>query len=191
MAINQNRNSVRVLRTTAAGHLLHKNIPNLSIGTGKVFTIQLWVVKGKDTDGVLYSQEGGFSIQLVDGQAVFTLDGFATLSAGTDWKVGAHRQDYIAVRYQSGKLALFLGGLKIAEKSVSAKASACTGDFAIGKQFTGGFSLIRVSKTARSDRELLSDNAAPPGVDSHCVFQSDCSGVQYQDASANHLSMWA
>ncbi len=93
MAINQNRNSVRVLRTTAVGHLVHENIPDLSIGTGSDFTIQLWVVKGKDTDGVLYSQEGGFSLQLVDGQAVFSLAGFATLSAGTDWKLAAHRQD--------------------------------------------------------------------------------------------------
>jgi len=191
MAINQNRNSTRVLRATAVGYLVHENIPNLSIGTGSDFTIQLWVVKGKDTDGVLYSQEGGFSIQLVDGQAVFSLDGFATLSAGTDWKLSAHRQDYIAVRYESGTLALFLGGLKTAEKSVSTTVSACDGDYAIGKQFTGGFSLIRVSDTARSDQELLSDNAAMPDVDDHCVFQSDCSGVQYKDVSSNHLSMWA
>lgn len=191
MAINQNRNSTRVLRTTAVGHLVHENIPNLSIGTGKDFTIQLWVLKGKDIDGVLYSQEGGFSIQLVDGQAVFSLDGFATLSSGTDWKVSAHQLDYIAVRCQSGTLALFLGGLKIAEKRVSAKVSACTGNYAIGKEFTGGFSLIRVSDVARSDQDILSDNAKTPAVDGHCVFQSDCSTAQYKDVSANHLSMWA
>lgn len=190
MAVNQNRNSVRALRTTSVGHIAHKNIPNLSIGGGGDFTIQLWVLKGRDIDGLLYGQEGGFSISLADGVVVFSLNGFATLSSGTDWTLPPHRQDYITLRHQSGVLTLFLGGIPIAEKTVSAKAPACAGDYFIGKQFTGGFPLIRVSNTARSDEDILADNAAPPAVDSHCVFQSDCSTVQYKDVSANRLAMW-
>lgn len=191
MAINQNRNSVRVLRTTAGSCLAHKNIPNLHIGGGSEFTIQLWVVTGKDLDGVLYSQEGGFSIQLLDGQVVFTLDGFATLCSGESWVLSPHAQSSIAVRYQGETLTLFLGGVAVAQTQTCAKASACTGDYAIGKQFTGGFSLIRVSDTARSDKNILSDNAVQPAVDSHCVFQSDCSTAQYQDVSASQLPMWS
>ncbi len=191
MAINQNRNSIRVLRTAGGSYLAHKNIPNFSIGTGSDFTIQLWVVTGGDMDGVLYSQEGGFSIQLVDGQVVFSLDGFATLRPEDGWVLASHARSYIAVRYQAGTLTLFLGGLPAAEQTVSAKAVPCTGDYAIGKHFTGGFPLIRVSDTARSDRDILADNAAPPPVDGHCVFQSDCSTAQYRDVSANRLPMWA
>lgn len=191
MAINQNRNSVQVLRTAAGSYLVHKNIPNLSIGGSSEFTIQLWVVTGKDMDGVLYSQEGGFSIQLLDGQVVFALDGFATLRSGESWVLSPHAQSCIAVRYQGGTLTLFLGGLAVAKTRVSAKVGACTGDYAIGNQFTGGFSLIRVSDAARSDKDILSDNAVQPAVDSHCVFQSDCSTAQYQDVSTNHLPMWS
>ncbi len=191
MAINQNRNSVRVLRTTVGSCLAHKNIPNLHIGGGSEFTIQLWVVTGKDLDGVLYSQEGGFSIQLLDGQVVFTLDGFAALRSGESWVLSPHAQSSIAVRYQGETLTLFLGGVAVAQTQTCAKAGACTGDYAIGKQFTGGFSCIRVSDTARSDKAILSDNAVQPAVDSHCVFQSDCSTAQYQDVSANHLPMWS
>ncbi len=191
MAVNQNRNSVRVLRTTAGSCLTHKNIPNLHIGGGSEFTIQLWVVTGKDLDGVLYSQEGGFSIQLLDGQVVFALDGFATLRSGESWVLSPHAQSSIAIRYQGETLTLFLGGVAVAQTQTRAKAAACTGDYAIGKQFTGGFSCIRVSDTARSDRDILSDNAVQPAVDSHCVFQSDCSCAQYQDVSANHLPMWS
>lgn len=190
MAINQNRNSVRVLRTAGGSYLAHRNIPNLSIGTGKDFTIQLWVVAGKDIDGILYAQEGGFSIQLVDDRVVFALDGFATLRSDEKWTLSPHAQHYIAVRYRSGKLTLFLGGLAAAERTVSARAAACAGDYVIGKQFTGGFSLIRVSDTARSDQDILANNAAPPAVDKHCVFQSDCSTAQYKDISANRLPMW-
>ena len=191
MAINQNRNSVRVLRTTSVGCLSHANIPNLSIGTGHDFTIQLWVVKGGDTDGILYGQEGGFSISLAGGVISFSLNGFAALTAGKDWALNPHCQDYIALRYRSGALALFVGGLQVAEKAVSATVPACTGDFFIGRQFDGGFSLIRVSSIARSDQEILSDNAVRPDVDSCCVFQSDCSTAQYKDVSSNHLPMWA
>ncbi len=191
MAINQNRNSIRVLRTVGGSYLAHRNIPNLAIGTGSDFTIQLWVVTGADMDGVLYSQEGGFSIRLVDGQAVFTLDGFATLRPADGWVLSPHTRSYIAVRYQAGTLTLFLGGLPAAEQTIKAKVAPCPGDYAIGRHFTGGFPLIRVSDTARSNADILADNAAPPAVDSHCVFQSDCSTAQYRDVSANRLPMWA
>ena len=191
MATNQNRNSVRVLRTTSVGYLAHKNISNLSIGTGGDFTIQLWVVKGQNIDGILYGQEGGFTIQLMDGRIIFSMDGFASLSSEPEWALGPHGQDYIALRYHQGVLTLFVGGIPAAEKKVLTTTSACTGDFFIGKQFTGGFSLIRVSSIARSDAEILSGNAVLPGVDNSCVFQSDCSTIQYKDVSGNHLPMWA
>lgn len=190
MPVNQNRNSIRVLRTTGMGYLAHKNIPNFSVGGGQDFTIQIWVVKSSSPDGFLYGQEGGFSIRLVGGRAVFSLPGCVTLAVDDEWALKLNRHDYIAVRCSGGKYTLFINGIPAAEKTVTAKAAACSGDYYIGKGFVGGFSLVRVSSSARSDQDILSDNAVQPKVDDHCVFQSDCSTVQYIDASANHLPMW-
>lgn len=191
MPVNQNRNSIRVLRTTGAGYLAHKNIPNFSVGGGKDFTIQLWVVKSNSLDGFLYGQEGGFSLRLVGGRVVFSVPGCVTLAVEDEWLLPANRHDYIALRSSQGKYTLFINGIPAAEQTVTAKAAACTGDYYIGKAFTGGFSLVRVSGTARSDQDILTDNAVPPKVDEHCVFQSDCSTAQYKDVSANRLPIWA
>ncbi len=191
MAINQNRNSIRVLRTTGVGYLAHKNIPNFSVGGGADFTIQLWVMKSRSLDGLLYGQEGGFSIRLVGGRVMFSLPGCVTLTVEDSWTLPVNRHDYIAIRCSGGKYTAFINGIPAAEKTVAAKAAKCTGEYYIGKNFIGGFSLIRVSNNARSDSEILKDNAVYPKADVHCVFQSDCSTAKYKDVSANNLPLWA
>ena len=190
MAVNKNRNSIHTLKTTSVGWLAHRNIPNLSIGTGAAFTLQVYVVLSNDIDGMLYAQDGGFSLKLVDGLPVFSMPGFGTLAATASWKLTSNSYVYIAVRHDNGTLTMFLNGLPIAETKVTPTA-ACTGDFTIGKDFAGGFSLIRVSSKAMTDREILVCNVEQPEPDQACVFQSDCQTAQYKDVSPNHLPIWA
>lgn len=190
MAVNKNRNSIHTLKTTSVGWLAHRNIPNLSIGTGAAFTLQVYVVLSNDIDGLLYAQDGGFSLKLVDGLPVFSMPGFGTLAATASWKLTSNSYVYIAVRHDNGTLTMFLNGLPIAETKVTPTA-ACTGDFTIGKDFAGGFSLIRVSSKAMTDREILVCNVEQPEPDQACVFQSDCQTAQYKDVSPNHLPIWA
>lgn len=190
MAVNTNRNSIHTLRTTSVGWLAHRNIPNLSIGTEAAFTLQVYVVLSNDIDGLLYAQDGGFSLKLVDGLPVFSMPGFGTLAATASWKLTSNSYVYIAVRHDNGTLTMFLNGLPVAETKAT-PTSACTGDFTIGKGFAGGFSLIRVSSKAMTDREILVCNVEQPEPDQTCVFQSDCQTAQYKDVSPNRLPIWA
>ena len=138
MAVNKNRNSIHTLKTTSVGWLAHRNIPNLSIGTGAAFTLQVYVVLSDDTDGLLYAQDNGFSLKLVNGLPVFTMPGFGTLAASSDWKLTSNSYVYIAVRHDNGTLTMFLNGLPIAETKVT-PTTACTGGFTIGKGFPAAF----------------------------------------------------
>lgn len=190
MAVNKNRNSIHTLKTTSVGWLAHRNIPNLSIGTEAAFTLQVYAVLSGDIDGLLYAQDGGFSLKLVDGLPVFTMPGFGTLAVTASWKLTSNSYVYIAVRHDNGTLTMFLNGLPVAETKVTPTA-ACTGDFTIGKGFAGGFSLIRVSSKAMTDREILVCNVKQPEPDQTCVFQSDCQTAQYKDVSPNRLPIWA
>lgn len=188
--MNHNRNSIRALRTTGVGWYAHRNIPDLALAAGADFTLLLWVVTGDDLDGELYAQEGGFALRLTGGVVSFTRAGFGHLAVSADWRLARHTRTLVAVRRKGAELTLFVGGLPAARAAVT-DAAACEGDFAIGRQFMGGFAALQVSRRALEDGEILAANAVMPAPDADCVFCGDCESAQYKDVSANHLPLWA
>lgn len=188
--MNHNRNSIRALRTTGVGWYAHRNIPDLALAAGADFTLLLWVVTGDDLDGELYAQEGGFALRLTGGVVSFTRAGFGHLAVSGDWRLARHTRTLVAVRRQGAELTLFVGGLPAARAAVT-DAAACEGDFAIGRQFMGGFAALQVSRRALEDGEILAANGVLPAPDADCVFCGDCESAQYKDVSANHLPLWA
>ena len=148
------------------------------------------MVTGDDLDGELYAQEGGFALRLTGGVISFTRAGFGHLAVTGDWRLARHTRTLVAVRRQGAELTLFVGGLPAARAAVT-DAAACEGDFAIGRQFMGGFAALQVSRRALEDGEILAANAVMPAPDADCVFCGDCESAQYKDVSANHLPLWA
>jgi hypothetical protein len=191
MRSNINRNSIHALKTTSLGWFGHGNIPNLSIGTDSTFTIQIYIVLGVNTDGVVYSQENGFTIQLVEGIPVFRMAGFATLAADAKWELSSNAYYYLTFRHDNnGILSMFINGIKVKETNTTA-ANASTGNFTIGQGLGCGFSMVRVSSAALTDERILYNNSHMPTVDDSCVFQTDCQTIQYKDVSNNNIPIWA
>lgn len=185
-----NKNSVRVLKTTKKDCFCHPAIPGFVIGKQQPFTIQLGLLLTNDTDAVLYAQVDGFSIEVINRRLKFSMKGFCELEAPEEHKLSPQRAYDIAIRHRNNILTMFLDGKPIAEKKVGRKAATGKGHYMIGKQFTGGFTSVRVLSKALPDDEILKQTGYQPLPDNDCVFQTDCSTIQYKDISKNKLGIW-
>ncbi|MEG1725434.1 MAG: carbohydrate-binding domain-containing protein [Anaerovoracaceae bacterium] len=190
MKTNVNRNSVRVLKTTKKDCFCHTNIPNLVIGDKHSFTIQLGLLLTNDTDAVLYAQVDGFSIEIINRHLKFFMKGFCELEAPKKYELSPQQAYDITIRYWNNTLTMFLDGKQIAKNKVTQKANVCTGYYVIGKNFTGGITFVRVLSKALPDDEISKQIGYQPLPDNDCVFQTDCSTIQYKDISKNRLAIW-
>lgn len=190
MKNNVNKNGVRVLKTTKKDCFCHPEIPGFVIGKKQPFTIQLGLLLTNDTDAVLYAQVDGFSIEIINRCLKFSMKGFCELETPEEYKLSSQRAYDIAIRHHNNILTMFLDGKPVAEKKVSRKAATGKGHYVIGKQFMGGFTSVRVLSKALSDDEILKQTGYQPLPDKDCVFQTDCSTIQYKDISKNKLGIW-
>lgn len=186
------RNGIRAVAIYKGSRLVHSPFTSICINGSSPFTIEIRFALSNSNSGILYSQEGGMEIGVEDGIPYFKHPDLGRIDGNNSWKLKCNCLIMIGVTYDGKELKMNINGFEVSSKiSDNKEHTISTGNFIIGKEFSGYIEGIRVLSKAISGKALLTDygNGFQNQADI-CLFQTDFTEKQYKDVGPDNLSIW-
>lgn len=184
---NTNKNSIRGLICGGEGWLAHEAPKKLVSDGNHNMTIEARFLVNGVVSGTIYGQKNGLKLTLDHGRARISFPGrFSALAPESlaFRKPGCYS---VAAVLRSGKAELYIDGIRVVDMPVGGSGERCLEDFAIGEEFSGYITDLRLFSVSLSPDEIQKDSAGIWQTKNNCLFQADFSGEHCVDASTERL----
>ncbi|MFQ8600938.1 MAG: LamG domain-containing protein [Oscillospiraceae bacterium] len=138
-------------------------VPNFSVCGGNAFS---WSIRFCATrpagDASLIQQEGIFMLGTKEGKLFYSAAGLGELNSGDGYTLQENVWYTVLVTYGQSELSLYIDGVRVASKTVSAASKVGNADYQIGRLFQGFIAHVRLYNFQLSPEQAKNEYKSDP-----------------------------
>lgn len=165
-----------------------RSVPDFSVCGGNAFS---WSIRFCATrpagDASLIQQEGIFMLGTKEGKLFYSAAGLGELNSGDGYTLQENVWYTVLVTYGQSELSLYIDGVRVASKTVSAASKVGNADYQIGRLFNGFVSYVRLYNFQLSPEQAKNEYKSDPLEQSKLELALEFTSDIAKERGKNHL----